>query len=978
VPAALSGKEQVMLCAPGGHAMSDARWVRIEGLLQSALGRPAEEREAFIRDACPDDDGMRDEVLSLLAHAGSADKFLEPPPQRAPLPPGAQLGAYEIRALIGGGGMGEVYRAHDSRLRRDIAIKILPPEAADAERRQRFAREAQAVAALNHPGIVTIHSVEQSGPSTGSGQATIHFLTMELVDGQPLSALIPPEGVGLDRLLGIAVPLVDAIGAAHARGIVHRDLKPANVMITREGRIKVLDFGLAKLKPSMPESDPTTNTIAPVTNEGRLLGTVAYMSPEQAEGRDVDHRSDIFSLGVMLYELATGSRPFKGDTSLSLLSSILKDTPQFVTDVKPSLPRELGRIVRRCLAKSPDRRYQSAIDLRNELEELGQESAAGTLASGNTSEVRPSSKWRSVAWMTGGAVLLFATVVSYLAWRGALSLSSRSIPPSVLASAVKLEVPIPESVKAMDSMALSLDGRRLVFAGGSQLWVYDLESRRVAPVTGIVGLGPQYPFWSPDGQTIAYFQPQPPGFKLMRIPASGGIADKICDFEPAPRGGAWGADDTVVFAQTGDGLFRVHAAGGMPVRITQPNKDRGEQGHSWPQFLPDGRRFTYMTAERLSKIYIASVDSPADRRLVAPEQGASTDVHSRAFAVSGYLLTGEGRTLRARPLDSSSTNPAGVPVSLVEDIRMSGISGDVLFAASPAVLVYSAEKARRSQFSLVDRSNQHRRDIGPPVKLAQDLVRYGWSLAPPPGETLAFTQIGADWIPEIWLLDFARMTPERLTGPDAMLPLWSRSGTEITFTKGGALHSQRLGSPTDFPITKSDYLPVAHDWHPDGRLLFSRQTLPTRLHNFWLLEANGQQTHWLPSPFNHVAASFSPNGQWVAYASTESTTMEVYVRPFSGADRKYRISANGGNRPRWRPDGKALFYVQGDSLMEVELEIGETVKRGRPRRVLTLGDHCGYAVLPDGKGFVLCRPIDPIVPPTITVVINWAAGLTRQ
>ena len=395
--------------------MSDERWILIDRLLQSALGRPPHEREAFIRDSCSDDEGVRDEVLSLLAHADSADKFLEPPPEREPLQPGARLGAYEIRAQIGEGGMGEVYRAHDSRLRRDVALKILPPEAADAERRQRFAREAQAVAALNHPGIVTIHSVEQA-PSAGSGQATIHFLTMELVDGQTLDALIPTGGLPIDRLLALAIPLADAVGAAHGQGIVHRDLKPGNVMVTRDGRVKVMDFGLAKLsrRATLQDvKDASVTTIAGrLTEDGRIFGTVAHMSPEQAEGRDVDHRSDVFSLGILLFELATGRRPFKGDSQVALLASIVKDTPPPVTDLKPGLPAGFARLVKKCLRKDPARRYQSVLDVRNDLEEIKEDLGSQQAAAPQSSHRH---RWLLPVVATAGAMIAISAVVYFVA-----------------------------------------------------------------------------------------------------------------------------------------------------------------------------------------------------------------------------------------------------------------------------------------------------------------------------------------------------------------------------------------------------------------------------------------------------------------------------------------------------------------------------------------------------------------------------------
>ncbi len=356
--------------------MMPDRWREVTEIFHTALARDAATRGAYLAETCRDDASLRADVDALLAAHDDAGSFGATPvfmPADSPrLEPGTTLGLYRIEALIGAGGMGEVYRARDTRLGRDVAVKVLPPEAADAERQQRFAREAQIIASLNHPNIVTLHSVEQSGDH--------HFLTMELVEGKTLRDVIPSGGLPVDRLLDIAIPLADAVGAAHARGVVHRDLKPGNVMVTPDGRVKVLDFGLAKLKPAEAISGNGTMVAAQeITDDKRVLGTAAYMSPEQAQGHEVDHRSDIFSLGVLLYELAVGQRPFAGGSTALLLSSLLRDTPPAVTELRPELPHELGRLIRRCLAKDPNRRYQSAHDLRNELEEIRKDLESGSL-----------------------------------------------------------------------------------------------------------------------------------------------------------------------------------------------------------------------------------------------------------------------------------------------------------------------------------------------------------------------------------------------------------------------------------------------------------------------------------------------------------------------------------------------------------------------------------------------------------------------
>ena len=960
--------------------MADDRWARIEQLVQSALARPLAERDAFVREACADDVPLSEEVLSLLARDDSADNFLDSPPSgksRPVLTPGQTLGRYTIGELIDRGGMGDVYRARDSHPPRDIAIKVLPPTfAGDPDRRRRFDQEARAVAALNHPNIVTLYSVEEV--------ANLHFLTMELVEGKALADLIPRGGLPVERLLDVAIPLADAIGAAHARGIIHRDLKPANVMVTPDGRVKVLDFGLAKLKPIAADNAMTT-TPPILTADRRLLGTVAYMSPEQAEGREVDHRSDIFSLGVLLCELTTGQQPFTGDSTMAVLSAIINETPASLTDGKPQIPRELARIVSRCLSKDPERRHQSAKDVRNSLEDLRQDITSGALDRTDSSVARRLRGWRLLAGISLGIATVGVAGILYLGWRGAIELRWQPESPPVpsIASRVEILVPVPESVKSVHSLSVSPDGTQLAFAGGGQLWHYNLATRQVSAVAGVAGEPPVYPFWSPDGRFIAYFQAIPQGHRLVKIPAAGGIPRTICDFEGQGRGGTWGAEDTIVFAQTAArGLFRVSASGGVAIPVT--TLASGETAHRWPQFLPDGRHFIFLTVEGLNKVYSASLDPDEPRHLVAPAPGAPTEIVSRPFALAGFLLAAERSVLRAQPLSSGATDPTAGSEPLAQNIPRSGTLGDYLFAASPSVLAYVVAEPRRSQFSLLDPRNREQVQIGPPflTELRRE-GRHMWSLSPN-GQTLAFTQIADDRGRDIWLIDLTSRARDRFTsGPNNAAPLWSPGTDAIVFTQisreGQDLHVKRLGSESDSLLgeTSSTYK-TALDWH-DKTLLFAMQS-PSGVRNFWYLaiDSSRKPELWFASKADHESAQFSPDGRWVAYSSNETGTFEIYLRRFPGADRTVKISTRGGNDPRWRADGTALFYVQDDWLMQVELDIGENVTAGVTRKLSLLGENCGYAVLPPaGARFVVCRPIDPVPPPNITIVLNWAAGLGR-
>ena len=526
---------------------------------------------------------------------------------------GARLGPYEIVSTLGRGGMGEVYKARDSRLNRFVALKVLPDTPAlDPERRERFEREARAVAALNHPSIVTIHSVE-----TVEG---VPLLTMELVEGRALSEVIPKGGLALAEVLTIASAVADAVAAAHQKGITHRDLKPGNVMVgerEHHGRIKVLDFGLAKLADAFPEgSGATTMQAAPATGEGRILGTAAYMSPEQAEGKPLDARSDLFSLGVMIYEMATGQRPFTGDTSISIISSIVKDTPTPITELNPALPRDLGRIVRRALAKDPERRYQTAKDLRNDLEELKASIDSGELVAepGESPSTRRSTT-RAFAQARGWLWVGLAAAAGLAITAAVLWLPSP--PPAPIA---RLAIALPEDVspdpgRVLGAPAISPDGTTVALAFGSDPKTYlvirrlDSDTFRRVPGTD----GARTPFWSPDSRHIGFFA----GTTLKRVPLAGGEPVTLCEVGYS-RGGAWSAAGTIlVGTNSGAGVLRVSENGGAPVSVTRLDSALGENSHRFPAFLPDGNQFLYFARTKVDEnraVYLASLDDTKPRK----------------------------------------------------------------------------------------------------------------------------------------------------------------------------------------------------------------------------------------------------------------------------------------------------------------------------------------------------------------------------
>lgn len=910
--------------------MSDERWMRIDRLLQSALGRPPHEREAFIRDACPDDDGVRDEVLSLLAHAASADQFLEPPPKREPLQSGARLGAYEIRAHIGGGGMGEVYRAHDSRLRRDIALKILPPEAADAERRHRFAREAQAVAALNHPGIVTIHSVEQTGD--------IHFLTMELVDGQTLDVLIPAGGLPIDRLLALAIPLADAVGAAHSQGIVHRDLKPANVMVTRDGRVKVMDFGLAKLsrratlQDAKDAKDASVTTIAGrLTEDGRIFGTVAYMSPEQAEGRDVDHRSDVFSLGVLLFELATGRRPFKGGSQVAVLASIVKDTAPSVTDLKPGLPAEFARLVRRCLAKGPARRYQSVLDLRNDLEELqlGPVEAAPPPVGRSTRRTLPLIAMAAAAIMTA--------VAGYLLW-------PTRHPETLAGDFQRLTIQIPPGVEIRRQegfgpsvVAMSPDGRWIAFQGAGGLYLHlttELESQRIRDeLSGS-------PFFSPDSKWLGFWSND----KLWKVPVAGGTPEPICAVAGGLRGASWGDDNSIVYSGRDGSLYRVSSEGGAPQVLARPRADILR--FHFPHVLPESKAalVTLLPAEPEEAAVLAVVSLPGGEiiRRLSPGsspryvelQGGwlvfrrSTRVYAAPFDLGRLDVTGDARPV----FDGVSYNPGGSEASALAVSQ----TGALLYVPLP-------ERVEAAQLIWLN----SRGDEEPVVKNEQD---YGWPTLDPKRERIA-VHIGKPGDRDLWVYDLRTQNWLRRTIAKATISAmaWTGNGKWIVFSSAPSGKPQLYrvladeGEPEPERLTSESELGMAYDVATSAHgnvASFYRQVSLVDFDLFTVpVDPPGPPTPFLKTRFRESDGRISPDGRWIAYVSQEKAgaPAHVFVRSFHDAAAK-PVFIGRGVDPRWSAEGDTLFFRQGrtQTLHSVSFGPGRPdPKVGQPQDVLT-------------------------------------------
>jgi len=836
------------------------------------------------------------------------------------------VGPYHVEALLGSGGMGEVYRVKDPRLGRDVALKLLPPEAADPERRQRFAREAQVVAALNHPNIVTIHSVEQSGD--------LHFLTMELVDGTTLREMIPSRGLPLDQLLRLAIPLADAVGAAHSKGVVHRDLKPGNVMVTRDGRVKVLDFGLAKLKPSESFSAESTVTHGEITTEGRVLGTIAYMSPEQAEGRDVDHRSDIFSFGVLLYEIATGERPFTGDTTVSLLSSILKDPPPILTQKRPDLPRELERVVRRCLAKDPGHRYQSVVDLRIDLEEIQQELSSGQLSSNRTVHSVRRSGANRVAWFAAGLVLLAGAVgLGYFAaLKQAPPASARKLrltlnPPSGVQVAPQVAAPI---------IAVSPDGEWVAFQGTSSdpnrsgLYlrsVSELDARQMR--TGDASS----PFFSADSRWLGYWADG----SIWKVPVAGGQPERICEAPNQLRGASWGDDGTVVFTDGKDGLLRRVPQSGVPAPVlTQP-----ETAHRvfFPHVLPGSKAILGMLLPERTIALISLETGQILRRWFS----GSTPEYAQ-----GFLIFRRSNDLFAVAFDRERQNVTGDPQAVGGPVRYNpGGSETSAFAmAMTGALVYvpSSERGGNAELAWLD-------DEGRSEPVGAGASDYRSPSLDPDGRRVAVhvNSGGAPGDYDVWTYDIGTKNWSRLTRGlrTSTQIVWSADGQWLVFS------SNKPGYPALFRIRADGGEPMqltdraeygayanAYDHATSLRgnvLMFERQVGPDDFDLFTMrLEPRGAPQPYLRSEALTFQGQMSPDSRWVAYASNEAGGRQIFVRSYSEPSRGRVFVASNADKPRWSRDGRRLFFVRNDEIWAIPVTPdakGKDVSVGKDKRL---------------------------------------------
>jgi Tol biopolymer transport system component len=882
---------------------------------------------------------------------------------------GKRLGPYEITAKLGEGGMGEVYQANDSRLKRAVAIKVLPPAfTSDPERLARFEREAQLLAQLHHPNIAAIYGLEESDG--------IRALVMELVEGEDLSAVIARGPLALGEAVAIARQVADALEAAHGQGIVHRDLKPGNIKVSEDGAVKVLDFGLAKaMAPAATSSADAMHSptlTARATQLGIVLGTAAYMAPEQAKGRSVDQRADIWAFGAVLYEMLTGQRAFAGDDISEVLASVLKTEPEWQT-LPAELPASMRRLLRRCLVKDPHKRLSSIGDARLELEEQETPVAAAAAV--------PASP-RSVAarlWPLAAGIVV-AALVAGLLWPPAR-------PAGVGLSRLSIVAPpgseiYPDSVQS----AISPDGRMVAFVVGSlvkragQLWVRPLDSLVARRLEG--GDGGELPFWSPDSRSIAFVA----GGKLKVLTVATGRTEVLCDSRDT-RGGAWSPTGVIVFTPDANGpLFRVSANGGEPVAVTALDPARKESGHRFPVFLPDGERFLYATVPAHGGRFDIFAGSLRDssRTLVASLESAPV------YAEPGWLLFSRHGSLAAQRFDAGKLKLIGEAVTLEDepgvilDNSISFTAGRPASVSATGALAYFSFSSNRMKVAWLDDSGAP--TAGPDLPLGH----YTQIAVSPRGTQAAIVRAVSATESEIrlWDLDHRDSTPLS-KGPGLNEhPVWSPDGSRVVFG------SDRRGPVDLFMKDVTDASPERpfyraavtfmdpFAWSPDGKWIAVSQLDPETLQNIYLLPTGGEVKlkTYLVAPGRDEAQAISPDGKWMTYLAEDTGASELYAQSFPVPGHKVRISTGGAGgleKSWWTPDQRHILYVDpaSTSLMIVDVEAGETLRVSAPRVKTRLPPGIvALDAMPDRKRWVaLVR--DSTAAGSLTVVQNWTAAV---
>jgi eukaryotic-like serine/threonine-protein kinase len=870
--------------------------------------------------------------------------------------------------------MGEVYRARDTRLERSVAIKILPAHlSSDPVRKQRFEREAKTISSLNHPHICVLHDVGH--------QDGVDYLVMECVEGETLAKRLEKGPLPLEQALKYGTQIADALDKAHRSGVVHRDLKPGNIMLTPTGA-KLLDFGLAK--PAVPLTSVATMTAAvtqdsPVTEQGTIVGTFQYMSPEQVEGKELDGRSDIFSLGAVLYEMLTGHRAFEGKSQLSVASAILEKEPAPISATKPMTPPALDHVVRKCLAKTLDDRWQSAHDLKGELEWISQASRETV---GLPIRTRSWKFGILAAGLVMVVVAVFAAAIILSNWQPS------SLPRPLTRFAITLPAGETAPLVTWPTLASSPDGSQLVYVAGRgesrQLYLRSMDRLEVTPLGGTENASS--PFFSPDGQWIGFFADG----KLKKVNLRGGFPMTVCDATTDDRGGSWGPDDTIIFAPAAtSGLMRVPASGGTPQVLTSPDPSKRERTHRWPEILPGGKAvvFTIGSLDSVdyylaAKIAVQSLETGKSE--ILPVEGTFA-----RYDPAGYMVLAQRGGLFAVPFDVKRLKVTGTPMRVLDDVAMDASTGAIDFSLSrTGSLSYLPGGWYNADFVLawVDRK-------GIVQPLPAPARAYINAHVSPDGKRVAVSDQGGA-SSGIWVYDIPRGTTMRLTYSTDRSPLWTPDGKRIVYMVESNRAFAIKWKPADGSgaeetlLGAQSYTQVPVSWSPDGKFLaYTSVGGPTFSGvRIWILPLEGKRE---PQEFVKTgtipgAARFSPDGHWIAYGSNESGRPEVYVQPFPGPGGKWQISSEGGNWPVWARSGGELFYLNGSKIMSVAVTTQPGFAASTPRLLADVpvqtssfyGANGEFDVSPDGEHFLFLKAREQnALPGEVRVVLNWDEGL---
>lgn len=871
--------------------------------------------------------------------------------------------------------MGEVYRAKDTRLERTVAIKVLPTHLSNnPDFQQRFEREARTISSLSHPHICPLFDVGH--------QDGVDFLVMEYLEGETLGQRLTKGPIPAEQVLRIGIEIASALDKAHKQGIVHRDLKPGNVMLTKSGA-KLLDFGLAKLRAQgsgifEPGVSMLATEARELTAEGTILGTIQYMAPEQLEGKDTDARTDIFAFGTVLYEMTTGKKAFPGKSQASLIASILSSEPPPISTVQPLTPPALDRVVKTCLAKDPEDRWQTAHDVMLELKWVAE---AGSQAGVPAPVVARRKSRERLAWSLAGILSLLTLAFAYGAYHYRQVLTSIRPVRSFVVAPENSDLQL--AFARAGSLTVSPDGRWLTFvapdaAGKNFLWLRPLDSVSAKAIPGAEGAG--FPFWSPDSRFIGFFADG----QLKKIDVSGGPALNICDATDG-RGGSWSRDGVIVFSPAPrQPIYRVSASGGTPVAITKLNEARRETTHRYPWFLPDGRHFLYLAGSHSSgvkseanAIYIASLDGKIDQILF--------NARSNPVYAGGYLLYVRDRVLMAQPFDAGRLQFKGDPVPVVEDVNyQSGYFRGAFSASENGVLTYQTGMAEtRSVLTWFDRNGKQLSTVGEPGN-------YSDLALSPDEKRLATTSVDTDaGTQDLWIFDLIRGVRTRFTfgAFDEFLPLWSPDGSRILYgsdpTGWDDLYQKSAsGAGAEELLFTSETDKDPTSWSRDGKFVAVEYNdhIGKTKRDIWIYPLVGDRKSFpfFQTEFDEHGASFSPDGKWIAYVSDESGKSEVYVTTFPDHSGKWQVSTNGGDGPKWRADGKELFYGSDERLMAVEIKIGDTFAAGVPVVLFKADLATSADISADGKRILLSNREAATKTVPITIVTNWTADLLKK